>query len=215
MGDLINKIKIIFYRFVTMKSSMLIYFFLFSFQTLFSQIKLDKEKISDAAISIIDPNVIYTSVYKKLDYPNGDVDSSTGVCTDVVIRSLRKLGIDLQKLIHEDMKNNFNKYPQFWGNSGPDKNIDHRRVYNQMRFFSRMGNEIEITDNSENYIPGDIVAWNLGGNISHIGVVVESKSLDGLRYMIIHNIGGGQVLEDILFNYKIIGHYRFNYNPEI
>ena len=192
-----------------MKNFILI-IFLFSINIGYSQINLDSKKISEAALSIIDPNILYDGRYQTIDYPNGDVSSSTGVCTDVVIRSLRKLGIDLQKLIHEDMKNNFSEYPQFWGNDGPDKNIDHRRVYNQMKFFSRMGNEVEISDSSNDYIPGDIVSWNLGGNTTHIGVIVSKKSSDNLRYMVVHNIGSGQVLEDILFDYKIIGHYRLN-----
>ena len=183
---------------------------LFSIHIGYSQINLDSKKISEAALSIVDPNILYDGRYQTIDYPNGDVSSSIGVCTDVVIRSLRKLGIDLQKLIHEDMKNNFSEYPQFWGNDGPDKNIDHRRVYNQMKFFSRMGNEVEISDSSNDYIPGDIVSWNLGGNTTHIGVIVSKKSSDNLRYMVVHNIGSGQVLEDILFDYKIIGHYRLN-----
>ena len=184
-------------------------FLLFSINIGYSQINLDSKKISEAALSIIDPNILYDGRYQTIDYPNGDVSSSIGVCTDVVIRSLRKLGIDLQMLIHEDMKNNFSEYPQFWGNNGPDKNIDHRRVYNQMKFFSRMGNEIEISDSPNDYLPGDIVSWNLGGNTTHIGVIVSKKSSDNLRYMVVHNIGSGQVLEDILFDYKIIGHFRF------
>ena len=174
-----------------------------------SQISLDPDKISQSAIDIIDPDIEYVSGWFKIPYPNGDVDPMIGVCTDVVIRTLRKLDFDLQKEIHVDMINNFDKYPKYWGADSPDRNIDHRRVYNQMRYFKRMGNEVEITNNPEDYLPGDIVAWNLGGNITHIGVVVDKKSSDGLRNMIVHNIGSGQVMEDILFEYRIIGHYRF------
>lgn len=174
-----------------------------------SQISLDPDKISQSAIDIIDPDIEYVSGWFKIPYPNGDVDPMIGVCTDVVIRTLRKLDFDLQKEMHVDMINNFDKYPKYWGADSPDRNIDHRRVYNQMRYFKRMGNEVEITNNPENYLPGDIVAWNLGGNITHIGVVVDKKSSDGLRNMIVHNIGSGQVMEDILFEYRIIGHYRF------
>ena len=174
-----------------------------------SQISLDPDKISQSAIDIIDPDIEYVSGWFKIPYPNGDVDPMTGVCTDVVIRTLRKLDFDLQKEIHVDMINNFDKYPKYWGADSPDRNIDHRRVYNQMRYFKRMGNEVEITNNPEDYLPGDIVAWNLGGNTTHIGVVVDKKSSDGLRNMIVHNIGNGQVMEDILFEYRIIGHYRF------
>ena len=174
-----------------------------------SQISLDPDKISQSAIDIIDPDIEYVSGWFKIPYPNGDVDPMIGVCTDVVIRTLRKLDFDLQKEMHVDMINNFDKYPKYWGADSPDRNIDHRRVYNQMRYFKRMGNEVEITNNPENYLPGDIVAWNLGGNITHIGVVVDKKSSDGLRNMIVHNIGSGQVMEDILFDNRIIGHYRF------
>lgn len=173
------------------------------------QISLDPDKISQSAIDIINPDIEYVRGWFEIPYPNGDVDQMTGVCTDVVIRTLRKLDFDLQKEMHIDMTNNFDKYPKYWDDNKPDNNIDHRRVYNQMRYFKRMGNEVEITNNPEDYLPGDIVAWNLGGNTTHIGVVVDKKSSDGLRNMIVHNIGSGQVMEDILFEYRIIGHYRF------
>lgn len=187
---------------------LVVIFILFS-KVGYSQINLSQEKISDAAIQIIDPSIKYVSGWIDITYPNGDVDPETGVCTDVVIRAFRKLGYDLQEKIHIDMTNNFESYPNYWGHSKPDNNIDHRRVYNQMRFFKRMGNEIEISSNPNDYLPGDVVAWNLGGNITHIGIVVDKKSNDGLRNMIVHNIGSGQVLEDVLFDYRIIGHYRF------
>ena len=190
---------------------LIIIFILFSVSA-YSQIRLNPYQISEAAIQIIDPNIKYVSGWIDIPYPNGDVNPETGVCTDVVIRAFRKLGYDLQKKIHIDMTNNFESYPNYWGNSKPDHNIDHRRVYNQMRFFKRMGYEIEITDISDDYLPGDVVAWNLGGNTTHIGIVVNKKSNDSLRNMIVHNIGSGQVLEDVLFNYRIIGHYRFKDN---
>ena len=183
-------------------------FFIYSING-YCQLSFESSEISDAAIEIIDPNIDYVPGWVEISYPNGDVDPTTGVCTDLVIRTLRKLGFDLQKEIHIDMTNNFNLYPRYWDDDNPDRNIDHRRVYNQMRYFKRMGNEIEITENPEDYIPGDIVAWNLGGNITHIGVVVDRKSSDGVRNMIVHNIGYGQVMEDILFDNRIIGHYRF------
>ena len=175
----------------------------------YSQIRLNPYQISEAAIQIIDPNIKYVPGWIDIPYPNGDVNPETGVCTDVVIRAFRKLGYDLQEKIHIDMTNNFESYPNYWGNTKPDNNIDHRRVYNQMRFFKRMGYEIEISDIADDYLPGDVVAWNLGGNITHIGIVVNKKSNDGLRNMIVHNIGSGQILEDVLFKYRIIGHYRF------
>lgn len=111
--------------------------------------------------------------------------------------------------MHEDMKANFSKYPKNWGLSKPDKNIDHRRVPNLMTFFSRHGNVKQISQNPDDYFPGDVVCWNLGGGITHIGIVSKKKTDDGQRHLIIHNIGAGQVLEDCLFSFKIIGHYRY------
>jgi uncharacterized protein len=132
-----------------------------------------------------------------------------GVCTDVVIRAYRLMGIDLQKEVHEDMTANFSIYPKNWGRRTPDSNIDHRRVLNLMTFFSRKGNTLPITRYAKDYLPGDIVCWNLGRGIMHIGLVVNKKSPDGLRNLIVHNIGGGQVLADCLFSYTIVGHYKY------
>ncbi len=135
--------------------------------------------------------------------------SDKGVCTDVVVRAYRKLGIDLQKEIHEDMRANFKKYPQKWQLKQTDKNIDHRRVPNLMTFFSRFGTVKAISSNPKDYQAGDIVCWILEGNLTHIGIVISKKSTDGQRNLIVHNIGAGQVIEDCLFNYKIIGHYAY------
>ncbi len=166
-------------------------------------------KLSNAAIELTNQQVVYDPSYFTISYPNGDVPSNKGVCTDVVIRAYRKLGIDLQKEVHEDIKLNFNKYPKIWGLKKPNTNIDHRRVPNLMVFFARKGIVKPISKTSSDYLPGDIVCWNLGGAITHIGLVVDKKSEDGLRYLIVHNIGGGQVLADCLFSYKIIGHYSY------
>ena len=181
----------------------------FVFNLFLFQEKITPSSISDAAISIIDPTIYYNGAYQQITYPGGDVDPKIGVCTDVVIRTFRKLGLDLQKEIHEDMAQNFSLYPNNWGLNKPDKNIDHRRVYNQMKYFERKGFSLPISNRSENYQPGDIVAWDLGGGLTHIGVVIDRLSNYSDRYLIVHNIGSGQVVEDILFNYKIIGHYRF------
>ena len=170
---------------------------------------LDPLKISDSAIELTNKSVIYNGDYYSIPYPNGDVPDGIGVCTDVVIRTYRSVGLDLQKEVHEDMEANFELYPKIWGLSKPDSNIDHRRVPNLMTYFKRQGAEIPITDKGKDYLPGDIVSWNLGGGLTHIGVVVNKKSNDNKRFMIVHNIGGGQVLEDCLFNYTITGHYRF------
>ncbi len=166
-------------------------------------------KLSSAALELTKQAVVYDPGYFQINYPNGDVPSDKGVCTDVIIRAYRKLGIDLQKEVHEDMTSNFSKYPKSWKLTHTDKNIDHRRVPNLMVFFTRHGRVKPISKNTEDYSPGDIVCWNLGGGITHIGLVVDKKSADQKRYLIVHNIGGGQVIADCLFEYKIIGHYRY------
>ena len=167
------------------------------------------ERLADSALVLTYDRVQYDPSYFRIDYPNGDVPKGKGVCTDVIIRAYRKLGIDLQKEVHEDMKANFDKYPRNWGLSHTDKNIDHRRVPNLMTFFTRNGTVKPISQISADYQPGDIVCWNLGGGITHIGIVSKKKTPDKQRHLIIHNIGAGQVLADCLFSYKIIGHYRF------
>ena len=167
------------------------------------------DRLADSTLVLTKQRVTYDASYFKIDYPNGDVPSNKGVCTDVVIRAYRKMGIDLQKEVHEDMKANFGKYPKNWGLSGTDRNIDHRRVPNLMTFFSRHGTVKKISKDANDYLPGDIVCWNLRGGITHIGIVSKKKAFFGNRYLIIHNIGAGQVLEDCLFDYKIIGHYRY------
>lgn len=166
-------------------------------------------KLSDVAKELTKQKVTYDPSYYKIPYPNGDVPSDKGVCTDVVIRAYRKIDIDLQKEVHEDMLVNFDKYPKIWGLKKTDTNIDHRRVPNLMVFFARKGKEIKVSEKSEDYLPGDIVCWNLGGAVTHIGIVVDTKSTDGKRFQIVHNIGAGQVMEDCLFKNKIIGHYRY------
>ena len=167
------------------------------------------QKLSDAALSLTRDKVTYDPAYYSIKYPNGDVAANKGVCTDVVIRAYRKLGIDLQKEVHEDMKKNFSKYPKKFGLKKTDTNIDHRRVPNLMVFFSRFGKSKSIETNASLYLPGDIVTWLLPGNLTHIGIVVNRKSADGKRYLIVHNIGGGQVIEDCLFKFTITGHYQY------
>ena len=168
-----------------------------------------QNRLADSTVTLTNQGVRYDPSYFSLKYPNGDVPADRGVCTDVVIRAYRKLGVDLQKEVHEDMKSNFAKYPNLWGLTSTDKNIDHRRVPNLMTFFSRKGVSKPITMNANDYLPGDIVCWNLGGSITHIGMVVKQTSDDGTRHLIVHNIGAGQVMEDCLFRFKIIGHYSY------
>lgn len=168
------------------------------------------ERLCAATLALTQEEVVYDPAYYSIAYPGGDVPKGKGVCTDVVIRAYRKLGIDLQKEVHEDMVVRFQEYPQIWGLKRPDTNIDHRRVPNLMEFFKRHGVEKEISQDAQDYLPGDLVCWNLGGAVTHIGIVVDRKSRDNKRNLIVHNIGGGQVLADCLFDFRIIGHYTYD-----
>lgn len=158
--------------------------------------------------------VRYVADYVRIPYPGGDVPADTGTCTDEIVRIYRKVGIDLQKEVHEDMLQYFNEYPRQrrWSLDHPDSNIDHRRVPNLMVFFRHHGDNLSITKNASDYLPGDLVAWNLGGGVTHIGMVIDEKGPSG-RYMILHNIGQGPRIEDVLFDWQIIGHYRY-YGPQ-
>jgi uncharacterized protein YijF (DUF1287 family) len=169
------------------------------------------EKLSSAAIERTNHTVRYDPKYVRIPYPGGDVPADTGVCTDEVIRSYRALGIDLQKEVHEDMAANFGRYPNHlrWMQITPDTNIDHRRVPNLMVFFSRKGTSLPLSNNSADYGPGDLVTWDLGGGVPHIGIVVDQKAVAGRRYLVVHNIGAGPKMEDVLFQWKITGHYRY------
>lgn len=166
------------------------------------------DRLAYAAEDIIDPSIVYDPAYRQVPYPNGDVPPKTGVCADVVIRAYRRLGIDLQVLVHEDMTRNFTAYPKRWGLRRPDPNIDHRRVYNLMAYFKRHGKALPCSKNGNDYLPGDIVSW-LVANQSHIGIVSSRRNWNNTRYMIVHNIGAGQVLQDMLFDFPIIGHFRY------
>jgi uncharacterized protein len=164
-------------------------------------------KLVAAAIERTRHSVRYVSDYVGISYPGGDVPEGTGVCTDEVIRSYRAIGIDLQKEVHEDMLRNFDLYRHKWQRH-PDTNIDHRRVPNLMVFFSRKGERLPTSTRSEDYSPGDIVAWDLGGGVTHIGIVVDHRG-PSRHYMVVHNIGRGPQMEDVLFDWKVIGHYRY------
>lgn len=167
------------------------------------------KKIIEAAIGQTRITRSYDPAYVKLDYPMGDVPMETGVCSDVVIRAFRQVGIDLQQTVHEDMAKNFAAYPNKWGLKRPDTNIDHRRVPNLMMWLKRQGKAVSITANAKDYWPGDIVAWDLGGGITHIGLMTNRLSDDDKTFQVVHNIGAGARLENVLFNWKIIGHYRY------
>ncbi len=151
----------------------------------------------------------YDPSYQKIDYPNGDVPIETGVCSDVIVRAFRKAGIDLQQEVHEDMKGNFSAYPTRWGLSGPDANIDHRRVGNLMTYFARRAKSLSTDGDSATFLPGDIVTWDLGGAVDHVGMIVNVWYKPSQRYLIVHNIGAGTRMEDGLFAWKITGHYRY------
>lgn len=170
----------------------------------------DRQAVVEAARGQIGKTVRYDPSYQSLLYPNGDVPIEGGVCTDVVIRALRaSLTMDLQQLVHEDMKRHFGNYPQKWGLRGPDRNIDHRRVPNLQRFFKRQGWELPVSADPQVYQPGDLVTCLLPTNVPHIMIVSDRISqVNSARRLIIHNIGAGAREEDRLFEFKITGHYR-------
>ncbi len=149
----------------------------------------------------------YDPTYRRLSYPGGDVPMATGVCTDVVIRALRLQGLDLQEAVHRDMRGHFASYPKNWGLSRPDSNIDHRRVPNLMTWFKRQGWSLPLSQQAGAYRPGDIVTWDLGRGLTHIGIVSDRQAATGTP-LVLHNIGRGTQEEDILFAYRITGHYR-------
>lgn len=166
------------------------------------------KKVIDSAIEQTRQTVQYDPSYTKLKYPNGDVPIERGVCADVIIRAFRNAGVDLQKEVHEDMSLHFTAYPSRWGARRPDSNIDHRRVPNLMTLFERRAKSVPITKNPTDYIPGDVVAWELENNLLHIGLVSDAVANGTPNYLMVHNIGAGARIEDVLMAWKIIGHYR-------
>lgn len=168
------------------------------------------KKLLESAVEQTTVTKIYDPNYVVISYPMGDVPMEKGVCTDVVIRAFRAAGVDLQKAVHEDMTENFAAYPQKWNLPKPDTNIDHRRVPNLQTYFTRKGKSLAITTTPTDYKPGDVVAWDLDGKgMTHIGIVSNFYNEATKRYSIIHNIGGGTISEDKIFDWKIIGHYRY------
>ena len=165
-----------------------------------------------AAVERASHVVRYVPDYVRIHYPNGDVPASTGVCADEIIRAYRGVGIDLQKDVHEDMAAHFSEYPRKWGLKAPDTNIDHRRVPNLMVFFARKGEALPVTRNAKDYLPGDIVTWDLGGNVPHIGIVVDRHPSLNSTNLVLHNVGEGPKIEDVLFRWQITGHYTY-YGP--
>ncbi len=169
-----------------------------------------EHRLATAALARTRANVRYDSSYRSIAYPLGDVPADRGVCTDVIIRSFRTVGIDLQQLVHEDMARDFKAYPQIWGLQRPDSNIDHRRVPNLQVFFTRHGQSLAVSHNPESYAPGDLVTWEVPPHLPHIGIVADQRSPDAARPLIVHNIGAGPQIEDRLFDFPITGHYRYS-----
>ena len=168
------------------------------------------KKLLESAMKQIEITKNYDPAYIVIPYPNGDVPPETGVCSDVVIRAFRAAGVDLQKEVHEDMSGNFSAYPKKWNLPKPDTNIDHRRVPNLQTFFERKGKSLPVTQNGEIYLPGDVVSWDLNGKgMTHIGIVSNILNENTKRYLIIHNIGAGTKAEDVLFDWKVTGHFRY------
>jgi hypothetical protein len=164
-------------------------------------------RIAHAAAQQVGITMGYDPSYVQLRYPGGDVERHTGVCADVVVRSLRAIGVDLQREVHEDMRGAFGKYPRMWGLRKPDANIDHRRVPNLMTFFARRGKSLAL--DAASFEAGDVVAWRLSNGLYHIGVIANARVADGTRPLVVHNIGRGAQEEDVLTAFTIIGHYRW------
>ena len=166
--------------------------------------------LSAAAIARTSGKVVYDPSYRVISYPGGDVPANRGVCSDLVVRSVRRLGVDLQRAVHEDMTAAFHAYPQIWGAVGPDANIDHRRVPNLATFFRRLGSALPASNAPRDYQAGDIVAWDLragAGVAPHIGIVTDRIGPSGWP-LVVHNIGRGPELEDVLFLWDVTGRYR-------
>lgn len=169
----------------------------------------DAAKVAGAARAQVGVTLAYDPTYTRLPYPGGDVPLERGVCTDVVVRAFRAVGLDLQLRVHEDMRANFRAYPRNWGLSGPDRNIDHRRVPNLQRFFARAGRALPVSARARDYRAGDVVSWKLPNGLDHIGIVSARRTTDGERPMVVHNIGRGAQEEDVLFAWRQTGHYRW------
>jgi uncharacterized protein YijF (DUF1287 family) len=168
-------------------------------------------KIVEAARKQIGVTVKYDPAYVGIKYPGGDVPREKGVCTDVVVRALRDaLDKDLQKLVHEDMKANFTKYPKIWDLKRPDKNIDHRRVPNLMKFFARKQISLDVAElmDPAKFQPGDLVTCTVPPHLPHIMIVSDRKSADGIP-LVIHNIGRGTKEEDRIGDFPLTGHFRW------
>jgi len=167
------------------------------------------KRLIGAAVAQTTSRVTYDGSYRRIGYPGGDVPAHIGVCTDLIVRAYRAVGVDLQVRVHEDMSAAFAAYPRAWGLARPDSNIDHRRVPNLQTYFRRRGAARPISTDASDYAAGDLVTWMLPGNVPHIGLVTDQRSADGQRPMMAHNIGRGPEIEDMLFAFPVTGHYRY------
>ncbi len=165
-------------------------------------------KLVRAARAQIGVTTRYDGAYRRIRYPMGDVPAQAGVCTDVVVRAWRAQGVDLQQLMHEDMRRAWPAYPKLWGLKRPDTNIDHRRVPNLAVFFRRRGQSLPSSRQPGDYRPGDMVTWMLPGNLPHIGIISDRKSASGTP-LVIHNVGAGTQEEDALLRWPVTGHYHY------
>jgi uncharacterized protein YijF (DUF1287 family) len=164
-------------------------------------------RIIESAHAQVGVTLHYDPSYVSLPFPGGDVPIDRGVCTDVIIRTYRSIGTDLQLLVNQDMRKAFPAYPRKWGLRRPDPSIDHRRVENLEVFFTRHGASLPVSKDAADYQPGDLVTWRLPDGRPHIGLVSDRST--GGRPLVVHNIGAGAQVEDILFTYTIAGHYRY------
>jgi uncharacterized protein YijF (DUF1287 family) len=165
------------------------------------------QRLVEAAYAQVGVTLRYDASYRRIAFPGGDVPLDRGVCSDVVIRAYRGIGIDLQRLVNDDVRAGFGAYPHLWGLAHADPNIDHRRVPNLATFFTRHGTSLRVASNAEDYRAGDVVTWRLPGGLAHIGLVAD-RTIDG-RPLVVHNIGAGAQVEDVLFTFDITGHYRY------
>ena len=167
-------------------------------------------KLAAEALRYSARDVSYDPSYYKISYPEGDVPAGRGVAADLVVRCYRSLGMDLQEKVHEDMEANFRLYPQLWAAATTDQNIDHRRVPNLQRYFSREGETLVTSRNAGDYEVGDIVVWALSNAEAHVGIVVPGPMGEGSAPWVVHHpSGGGVKWENALFSYQIVGHFRY------
>ena len=167
-------------------------------------------KLIASAEAQIGVTTLYDASYQRLTFPGGDVAADRGVCTDVVVRAYRvAFGFDLQQRLNADMRAHGSVYPRRWGLTRPDPNIDHRRVPNLQTFFTRLGAERPRPATEAEWQPGDLVTLMVPVGRPHIGIISATPNAGGTRLMLVHNIGRGTQVEDVLDQFPVTGRYRF------